>query len=246
MLLAFVLIYGLFLGSPVFAYDNTGDFALILSTDVSESIDEKEHELQRVAILKSLTDETLIRRISDECSNGIWIRAIEWSSHVISKTEWTKIRPKTARRDLYAFALKAASPRKTTGLTGLGRSMVAVDKYLRQVSDVPRKAVILTSDGINNLTVFGRESRTPKVSMRNEHQVMVNFVRDHFQDVPIHSLVLPEKVVGWQGDSMLNYFATSISFLPGSTVRKFARWQDYHQTLLEALLNALRCEAFVS
>ncbi len=110
---------------------------LVLLVDRSNSIDPEELRLQREAYIRLLTDEAVVRALSDT-----QVAIVEFDSRTELVTGWTN-----AQGAAYRYSRK--SPDGLRGQTGIG---YAVQLALGLLADKPgRKVIDISGDGVENV-----------------------------------------------------------------------------------------------
>ncbi len=139
------------------------DTALIVSVDVSGSVDERRYQLQMQGIATALTDPSVIDALLNGAQGGILFTMVTWTDRPQVAVPWTKI---TSRANAEAVAdLVRRVPRQTGDFTCLGRMMRYVsDKVVPQIP-LPAARVVLdvSGDGTDNCN-----PEEPVVGVRDE------------------------------------------------------------------------------
>lgn len=133
--------------SPLRAADSVAT-ALVVSVDVSNSVDERRYKLQMEGIAEALEDPTVISAITG--SGGIYFSMVTWADTARVAVEWRRI---ASKEDAAAVAaLVRIVPRMQGNFTCLGGMMRSVAASV--VPSLPvqadRTVVDVSGDGIDN------------------------------------------------------------------------------------------------
>ncbi|MFA5958802.1 DUF1194 domain-containing protein [Hyphomicrobium sp.] len=173
-------------GSPV-------DTALIVSVDVSNSVDQARYRLQMEGIAKALEDPGVIEAITGGSAGGILFSMVTWADTPSFVIPWIRIANK-------ADALAAA--KRVRSLPLQGGEFTCMTRMLRSVNDkivpqIPAKAarviVDVSGDGPDNCN-----AEEPIDSVRNElvsNGVTINGL-PVLLDTPEDSAMLPKAIPG--------------------------------------------------
>ncbi|MEQ1576463.1 MAG: DUF1194 domain-containing protein [Hyphomicrobium sp.] len=139
------------------------DTALVVSVDVSNSVDERRYQLQMGGIASALEDESVIDAILSGPQGGIVIAMVVWADRPKTAIPWTVIRNK---EDAAAVAEKIRKlPREGgefTCVAGMLRNIA--DKLVTQIPvKASRTVVDVSGDGSENCNPV-----EPLESIRNE------------------------------------------------------------------------------
>lgn len=130
--------------------DEGVDTALIVSVDVSGSVDERRYQLQMQGIAKALSDPAVIDALLNGARGGILFSMVTWGDRPQISVPWTRI---TNRAEAEAAAaLVRRVPRQGGDFTCLGKMMRYVsDKIVPQIP-VPAARIVLdvSGDGSDN------------------------------------------------------------------------------------------------
>lgn len=140
-----------FLSQRPFAQDMPEvDTALVISVDVSNSVDEKRYQLQLEGIAKAFEDKTVIDAILSGGQGGILISLVMWADRPKLAVPWTRI---TSREDSLAIAEKVRKlPREGGEFTCMsGMMRMIADKVVTQIPAKPTRIVVdVSGDGKDN------------------------------------------------------------------------------------------------
>jgi hypothetical protein len=126
------------------------DTALLLSVDVSSSVDEHRYQLQMEGIAKALEDQGVIDAITGGPNGAILIGMMTWADKPTFNIPWTRISNKDEARKLAAKVRKL--PLQTGEFTCMTRMMRSVnDKVVTQIpAHATRVVVDVSGDGPEN------------------------------------------------------------------------------------------------
>jgi hypothetical protein len=150
-LLVFVIATGVLVGSPVARAADEVDLLLVLSSDVSRSIDAPNFKLQRDGYAAAIVNPRVIQAIRSGALGKIAISFVEWSGAYQQKIviDWTVIRDEATANDFYAQVVRA--PRAFADRTSISGG---IDFAMAQLARAPfqsnRHTIDVSGDGINN------------------------------------------------------------------------------------------------
>lgn len=126
------------------------DTALVISVDVSNSVDEHRYHLQMEGIAKALEDSEVVEAILNGPQGGIAISMLTWADRPRIAIPWTRIKSK---EDAAAVAARVrALPRQTGEFTCVSTMLRNVAHKV--VTQIPFKAyrvvVDVSGDGADN------------------------------------------------------------------------------------------------
>jgi hypothetical protein len=150
VLLAVLLVTFLGSASAAFAADAV-DVALVLVTDVSRSIDDREFDLEKDGYAAAFTNPAVLAAIKSGANGAIAVAYIEFagSNEVRTVLEWTTIRD-AASAQSFATRLKAA-PRSFWGRTAISAGIdQAVQLIAESGYESTRRVIDVCGDGTNN------------------------------------------------------------------------------------------------
>jgi hypothetical protein len=138
-------------GSPSLkAEEPTVDTALIVSVDVSNSVDDARYKLQMEGIAKALEDPGVIQAITGGSNGGILFSMVTWADTPTQVVPWMHI---TSKAEALAAAKRVRSlPRQGGEFTCMTRMLrSANDKIVPQIPANPSRIVIdVSGDGPDN------------------------------------------------------------------------------------------------
>lgn len=125
--------------------------ALIVSVDVSQSVDEARFTLQMEGIAAAIEDPAVVAAMTGN-PGGVLFAMITWADHVNLIIGWRRI---ASRSDAVAVAaLVRASPRQAGEFTCLGQMFRTVTNNVIPTLPVPVERIVvdISGDGIDNCT----------------------------------------------------------------------------------------------
>ncbi len=129
---------------------SVADTALIISIDVSQSVDEERYQLQMEGIAQALEDADVISAITGGSGGGILFTMLAWSDMTKVVLPWTSI---ASKADALAVAgLVRNLPQQGGEFTCMGRMFRVVLESVLASMPKPARQVMLdvSSDGIDN------------------------------------------------------------------------------------------------
>ena len=134
----------------VAAADEGVDTALIVSVDVSNSVDEERYRLQMDGIAKALEDQGVISAILNGPRGSILLQMIQWADKPVVSVPWTRI---ASKEDAVLLAAKVRKlPRHEGEFTCMARMMRFVSDKIQPTIPVKAMRVVMdvSGDGIDN------------------------------------------------------------------------------------------------
>src|SRR5262252_1755865 len=225
-LLAFLVAIALLIGSPAARAAEEVDLLLVLSSDVSRSIDAPKFKLQRDGYAAAIVNPRVIQAIRSGALGKIGISLVEWSGVGAQKIviDWTVIRDEATAKDFSAQVIEA--PRAFADRTSISGG---IDFAMAQLARAPfqsnRHTIDVSGDGTNN---SGRE---------------VTFARDEAvaKGVTINGLVILSQPTSWNADhtnppgGLDNYYRNNVIGGPGSFVMVANGFEAFGQAILSKL-----------
>jgi Protein of unknown function (DUF1194) len=126
------------------------DTALIVSIDVSGSVDQHRFALQMDGIAKAIEDASVIAAMLSGPRASIMFSMIEWSEHATMAVPWTRI---ASRKDALALAAHVRrTPRPEGEFTCVAHMMRFVSDFVLPTLPVksPRLVMDVSGDGVDN------------------------------------------------------------------------------------------------
>jgi uncharacterized protein DUF1194 len=150
-LLVFVIATAVLVGSPVARAAEEVDRLLVLSSDVSRSIEAPKFKLQRDGYAAAIVNPRVIQAIRSGVLGKIAISFVEWSGHGQQKIviDWTVIRDEATAKDFSAQIIDA--PRAFADRTSISGG---IDFAMAQLDRAPfhanRHTIDVSGDGTQN------------------------------------------------------------------------------------------------
>ena len=212
------------------------DLLLVLSSDVSRSIDAPKFKLQRDGYAAAIMNPRVIQAIRSGALGKIAVSFVEWSGVGAQKVviDWTIIHDESSAKDFSAQVIEA--PRAFADRTSISGG---IDFAMAQLARAPfhsnRRAIDVSGDGTNNA---GRD---------------VTDARDEAlkQGVTINGLViLSERPMSWNADhtnppgGLDNYYRNNVAGGPGSFVMVAENFESFGQAILNKLIAEIAANPF--
>jgi Protein of unknown function (DUF1194) len=204
------------------------DLLLVLSSDVSRSIDAPKFKLQRDGYAAAIVNPRVIQAIRSGALGKIGVSFIEWSGVGAQKIviDWTIIHDEASAKDFSAQLIEA--PRAFAERTSISGGIdFAVAQLARSPYDAARRTIDISGDGNNNA---GRN---------------VTAARDEAlaKGVTINGLViLTENPVPFSADhtdppgGLENYYRNNVVGGPGAFVMVAENFNSFGQAILNKLI----------
>jgi Protein of unknown function (DUF1194) len=227
-LLALFTTLAVLAGSPAARATEEVDLLLVLSSDVSRSIDAPKFKLQRDGYAAAIVNPRVIQAIRSGALGKIAVSFVEWSGVGAQKIviDWTVIRDEASAKDFSAQVIEA--PRAFADRTSISGG---IDFAMAQLARAPyqsnRHTIDVSGDGTNN---SGRE---------------VTDARDEAlaKGVTINGLViLSERPMSWNADhtnppgGLDTYYRNNVMGGPGSFVMVAENFNSFGQAILNKLI----------
>jgi hypothetical protein len=212
------------------------DLLLVLSSDVSRSIDAPKFKLQRDGYAAAIINPRVIQAIRSGALGKIAVSFVEWSGVGAQKVviDWTIIHDEASAKDFSAQVIEA--PRAFADRTSISGG---IDFAMAQLARAPyhsnRRTIDVSGDGTNNA---GRD---------------VTDARDEAlkQGVTINGLViLSERPMSWNADhtnppgGLDNYYRNNVMGGPGSFVMVAENFESFGQAILNKLIAEIAANRF--
>jgi Protein of unknown function (DUF1194) len=212
------------------------DLLLVLSSDVSRSIDAPKFKLQRDGYAAAIMNPRVIQAIRSGALGKIAVSFVEWSGVGAQKVviDWTIIHDEASAKDFSAQVIEA--PRAFADRTSISGG---IDFAMAQLARPPfrsnRRTIDVSGDGTNNA---GRD---------------VTDARDEAlkQGVTINGLViLSERPMSWNADhtnppgGLDNYYRNNVTGGPGSFVMVAENFESFGQAILNKLIAEIAANRF--
>jgi hypothetical protein len=212
------------------------DLLLVLSSDVSRSIDAPKFKLQRDGYAAAIMNPRVIQAIRSGAVGKIAISFVEWSGVGAQKVviDWTIIRDEASAKDFSAQVIEA--PRAFADRTSISGG---IDFAMAQIARAPfranRHTVDVSGDGTNNAGRDVTDARDEALS----------------QGVTINGLViLSERPMSWNADhtnppgGLDNYYRNNVTGGPGSFVMVAENFESFGQAILNKLIAEIAARPF--
>src|SRR6516225_1407106 len=211
------------------------DLLLVLSSDVSRSIDARKFKLQREGYAAAIVNPRVIQAIRSGALGKIAISFVEWSGVGAQKIviDWTIIRDEATARDFSAQVIEA--PRAFADRTSISGG---IDFAMAQLARAPfqsnRRTIDVSGDGTNN---SGRD---------------VTFARDEAvaKGVTVNGLVILSQPTSWNADhtnppgGLDNYYRNNVIGGPGSFVMVANGFESFGNAILSKLIAEVAANSF--
>jgi Protein of unknown function (DUF1194) len=204
------------------------DLLLVLSSDVSRSIDAPKFKLQRDGYAAAIVNPRVIQAIRSGALGKIGVSFVEWSGVGSQKIviDWTIIHDEASAKDFSAQVIEA--PRAFAERTSISAGIdFALAQLARSPYDAARRTIDISGDGNNN---SGRD---------------VTVARDEAlaKGVTINGLViLTENPESFSADhtnplgGLDNYYRNNVTGGPGSFVMVAENFNSFGQAILNKLI----------
>lgn len=225
--LAILLVAGLVPYLTVAAEEAQVDTALVVSVDVSNSVDEARYKLQMEGIAKALEDPGVIEAITGGANGGILFSMVTWADTPSMPIPWTRVSNKAN-----AFALA----KRIRTLPHQGGEFTCMTRMLRSANDkivpqIPAKAtrilIDVSGDGPDNCN-----ADEPIETVRDElvaNGVTVNGL-PILLDTPESGAMLPKAVPGGM-HPLEQWYREHVMGGPGSFVLAANGYADFGRAI---------------
>ena len=195
------------------------DTALIVSVDVSNSVDDHRYKLQMEGIAKALEDPEVLKAILNGPQGGILVAMVTWADKPRLALPWQRI---ASAADAAAVAAKVRALPQQTG------EFTCVSGMLRSISDkvvpqIPAKALRLVVD----VSGDGRENCNPDEPP--------DLVRDELaaSGVTVNGLPILE---GDEGPALENWYRENVMGGPGSFILPANGFGDFGRAIRQKFM----------
>jgi len=226
--LAFLVLIAVQFGSPAARAAEEVDLLLVLSSDVSRSIDAPKFKLQRDGYAAAIVNPRVLQAIRSGALGKIAVSLVEWSGIGAQKIviDWTIIRDEATAKDFSAQVIEA--PRAFADRTSISGG---IDFAMAQLARAPfqsnRRTIDVSGDGTNN---SGRDVTDAR------DEALAN-------GVTINGLViLSERPMSWNADhtnppgGLDAYYRNNVIGGPGSFVMVAENFSSFGQAILSKLI----------
>ena len=219
---------GILFGSLAARAAEEVDLLLVLSSDVSRSVDAPKFKLQRDGYASAIINPRVIQAIRSGALGKIAVSFVEWSGVGAQKIviDWTIISDEASARDFSAQVIEA--PRAFADRTSISGG---IDFAMAQLARAPfqsnRRTIDVSGDGTNN---SGRDV----ADARDEALA---------KGVTINGLViLSERPMSWNADhtnppgGLDHYYRNNVIGGPGAFVMVAENFSSFGQAILNKLI----------
>jgi hypothetical protein len=227
-LLAVVVAVSALLWPPAARAAEEVDLLLVLSSDVSRSIDAPKFKLQRDGYAAAIVNPRVIEAIRSGALGKIAISFVEWSGVGAQKIviDWTIIHDEATARDFSAQVIEA--PRAFADRTSISGGIdFAMAQLARAPFQATRHTIDVSGDGTNNSGRDVTDARDEAVA----------------KGVTINGLViLSERPMSWNADhtnppgGLDAYYRNNVIGGPGSFVMVAENFNSFGQAILNKLI----------
>lgn len=225
----FVMLAAFLLVTPVHAEDV--DVALVLVTDVSQSIDDSEFKLEKDGYTSAFTNDKVLEAIKDGPIGKIAVAYVEFSSSFEVRTvlDWTVINDRASAK---AFADKlVAAPRSFWGRTAISAGIdQAVQLLAENGLNATRRVIDVGGDGTNNAGREAAEARNDAVKAG----ITVNglaIINDHLRSWTYAHVQPP--------GGLAKYYRENVTGGPGSFVLEVHDFHKFGEAMVRKLVDEI-------
>jgi len=204
------------------------DLLLVLSSDVSRSVDAPKFKLQRDGYAAAIVNPRIIQAIHSGALGKIGVSFVEWSGIGAQKIviDWTIIHDEATAKDFSAQIIEA--PRAFADRTSISGG---IDFAMAQLARAPfqsnRRTIDVSGDGTNNSGRDVADARDEAVA----------------KGVTVNGLViLSERPMSWNADhtnppgGLENYYRNNVIGGPGAFVMVAENFSSFGQAILNKLI----------
>jgi hypothetical protein len=222
-LLVFVIATVVLVGSPVAHAAEEVDLLLVLSSDISRSIDAPNFKLQRDGYAAAIVNPRVIQAIRSGAFGKIAVSFVEWSGVGAQKIviDWTVIRDEATAKNFSAQIIEA--PREFRDRTSISGG---IDFAMVQLARAPfqsnRHTIDVSGDGIQNSGRAVTDARDEALA----------------KGVTINGLVIMSERKNFHTDppgGLDAYYRNNVIGGPGSFVMVAENFGSFGQTILNKL-----------
>jgi hypothetical protein len=204
------------------------DLLLVMSADVSRSVDATKFQLQRNGYAQAITNPRVLKAIQSGPHGSIGVTFVEWSGVGAQKViiDWTRISDSKSAQDFASQIVEAQRPfADRTSISG------GIDFSLSQLERAPfkaqRRTIDVSGDGTNN---SGRD-----VALARDEAVA--------KGITINGLViLSDRPIPWNPDhtnppgGLEKYYRDNVIGGPGSFVMVAENFESFGQAIINMLV----------
>lgn len=198
------------------------DTALVVSIDVSNSVDATRYQLQLEGIAKALEDDSVIDAILTGGRGGILISLVMWADKPKISIPWSRI---TSKEESLAIAQQVRRlPREGGEFTCMsGMMRMIADKVVTQIPATPNRIVVdVSGDGKDNCN----------------REESIDVVRDELVDLGVIINGLPI-LEGDDGPSLEGWYADHVIGGPGAFVLPAKGFGDFERAIRQKFVNEI-------
>jgi hypothetical protein len=235
-LLALLATIAVLVAAPAARAAEEVDLLLVLSSDVSRSIDAPKFKLQRDGYAAAIVDPRVIQAIRSGALGKIAVSFVEWSGVGAQKIviDWSVIQDEASAKDFSAQIIEA--PRAFADRTSISGGIdFAMAQLARSPYQATRRTIDVSGDGTNN---SGRDV----ADARDEALA---------KGVTINGLViLSEHPMSWNADhtnppgGLDSYYRNNVVGGPGSFVMVAENFNSFGQAILNKLIAEIAANRF--
>jgi uncharacterized protein DUF1194 len=227
-LIGFFVAVGVLLASPAVRAAEEVDLLLVLSSDVSRSVDAQKFKLQRDGYASAIVNPRVIQAIRSGSLGKIGVSFVEWSGVGAQRIviDWTVIRDEATAKDFSAQVIEA--PRAFADRTSISGG---IDFGMAQLARAPfqsgRRTIDVSGDGTNNSGRDVLDARDEAVA----------------KGVTINGLVImSEHPMSWNADhtnppgGLDSYYRNNVIGGPGAFVMVAENFNSFGQAILNKLI----------
>ena len=210
------------------AAEDDVDLLLVMSADVSRSVDATKFQLQRNGYAQAISSPRVLKAIQSGPHGSIGVAFVEWSGVGAQKViiDWTKIGDGKSAQDFASQIVEAQRPfADRTSISG------GIDFSLSQLERAPfkaqRRTIDVSGDGTNN---SGRE-----VALARDEAIA--------KGITINGLViLSDRPIPWNPDhtnppgGLEKYYRDNVIGGPGSFVMVAENFESFGQAIINKLV----------
>jgi hypothetical protein len=227
----FALAVAVSLGAPAQAEDTGADLLLVLSADISRSVDARKFQLQREGYASALTDPRVLRAMAAGPKGRIALAFIEWASdgEQVIIVDWTAVGSREEAEGVARLVRQA--PRRYMGRTSISTGIDAAMALLARCPfQAPRRAIDVSGDGTHN-------SGRPVTTARDEavaKGVTINGL------VILSEVPLPTNPMHTHPPGGLTaYYENNVIGGPGAFVVEAKGFEAFGQSLISKLIKEI-------
>jgi hypothetical protein len=207
------------------------DLLLVMSADVSRSVDATKFQLQRNGYAQAITDARVLKAIQSGPHGSIGVAFVEWSGVGAQKLiiDWTKIDSAKSAEDFASQIIEAQRPfaDRTSISGGMDFSMAQLERAPFRAA---RRTIDMSGDGTNNADRSDRDLPTVRAEVLAK-------------GVTINGLViLSDRPIPWNPEhtnppgGLEKYYRDNVIGGPGSFVMVAENFESFGQAIINKLV----------